>query len=167
MRLGADICARSPCACRRRRAVHRAAALRPPSRHAASRPRGGARPVRGQARAGDRGRRRPRNAHDRSARRRQDVARAAVARTVAAARIDEALEVASLESAAGRRPSLRLGRPFRSPQHTASVAALIAAVPRGRANCRSRISGSYFSMSCRNSRATCWRRCASPWRAAW
>ena len=37
----------------------------------------------------------------------------------------EALEVATLESAAGRRPSLRLTRPFRSPQHTASVAALI------------------------------------------
>src|SRR5271170_4241656 len=36
----------------------------------------------------------------------------------------ESLEVASLESAAGRRPSLG-GRPFRSPQHTASVAALI------------------------------------------
>lgn len=37
----------------------------------------------------------------------------------------EALEVASLESAAGRRPSLGGHRPFRSPQHTASVAALI------------------------------------------
>jgi len=37
----------------------------------------------------------------------------------------EALEVASLESAAGRRPSLTRRRPFRSPQHTASVAALI------------------------------------------
>ena len=38
---------------------------------------------------------------------------------------NEALEVASLESAAGRRPSLGNRRPFRSPQHTASVAALI------------------------------------------
>jgi magnesium chelatase family protein len=38
---------------------------------------------------------------------------------------NEALEVASLESAAGRRPSLGGRRPFRSPQHTASVAALI------------------------------------------
>ncbi len=37
----------------------------------------------------------------------------------------EAIEVASLESAAGRRPSLNCQRPFRSPQHTASVAALI------------------------------------------
>ncbi len=37
----------------------------------------------------------------------------------------ESLEVASLESAAGRRPSLGGLRPFRSPQHTASVAALI------------------------------------------
>jgi magnesium chelatase family protein len=37
----------------------------------------------------------------------------------------EVLEVASLESAAGRRPSLGGRRPFRSPQHTASVAALI------------------------------------------
>jgi magnesium chelatase family protein len=37
----------------------------------------------------------------------------------------ESLEVASLESAAGRRPRLGGGRPFRSPQHTASVAALI------------------------------------------
>jgi magnesium chelatase family protein len=37
----------------------------------------------------------------------------------------EALEAASLESAAGRRPSLGNRRPFRSPQHTASVAALI------------------------------------------
>ena len=37
----------------------------------------------------------------------------------------EALEVASLESAAGRRPRLGAVRPFRSPQHTASVAALI------------------------------------------
>lgn len=37
----------------------------------------------------------------------------------------EALEVASLASAAGRRPTLGNSRPFRSPQHTASVAALI------------------------------------------
>jgi magnesium chelatase family protein len=37
----------------------------------------------------------------------------------------ETLEVASLESAAGRRPSLGGRRPFRSPQHTASMAALI------------------------------------------
>jgi magnesium chelatase family protein len=37
----------------------------------------------------------------------------------------EALEVASLESAAGRRPLIGGHRPFRSPQHTASVAALI------------------------------------------
>jgi magnesium chelatase family protein len=37
----------------------------------------------------------------------------------------ESLEVASLESAAGRRPRLGSRRPFRSPQHTASVAALI------------------------------------------
>jgi len=37
----------------------------------------------------------------------------------------EALAVASLESAAGRRPSLGGRRPFRNPQHTASVAALI------------------------------------------
>jgi magnesium chelatase family protein len=37
----------------------------------------------------------------------------------------EMLEVASLESAAGRRPSLGGRRPFRSPQHTASMAALI------------------------------------------
>jgi magnesium chelatase family protein len=37
----------------------------------------------------------------------------------------EVLEVASLESAAGRRPSVGGRRPFRSPQHTASVAALI------------------------------------------
>ncbi len=37
----------------------------------------------------------------------------------------ESLEVASVESAAGRRPSLGSRRPFRSPQHTASIAALI------------------------------------------
>jgi magnesium chelatase family protein len=37
----------------------------------------------------------------------------------------EVLEVASLESAAGRRPTVGGHRPFRSPQHTASVAALI------------------------------------------
>jgi magnesium chelatase family protein len=37
----------------------------------------------------------------------------------------EILEVASLESAAGRRPRLGGRRPFRSPQHTASMAALI------------------------------------------
>ena len=37
----------------------------------------------------------------------------------------ECLEVASVESAAGRRPSLGGLRPFRSPQHTASIAALI------------------------------------------
>ena len=37
----------------------------------------------------------------------------------------EVLEVASLQSAAGGRPSLGMSRPFRSPQHTASVAALI------------------------------------------
>ena len=38
---------------------------------------------------------------------------------------EEALEVASLESAAGRRPSCGVLRPFRNPQHTASMAALI------------------------------------------
>jgi magnesium chelatase family protein len=43
----------------------------------------------------------------------------------------EALQVASLESAAGRRPSVGFGRPFRSPQHTASVAALIGGASRG------------------------------------
>jgi magnesium chelatase family protein len=37
----------------------------------------------------------------------------------------DALEVASLQSAAGRRPILGGCRPFRSPHHTASVAALI------------------------------------------
>jgi magnesium chelatase family protein len=37
----------------------------------------------------------------------------------------EVLEVASVESAAGRRPSAGGRRPFRSPQHTASMAALI------------------------------------------
>lgn len=38
----------------------------------------------------------------------------------------EALELASLESAAGRKPSLGRSRPFRNPQHTATVAALIS-----------------------------------------
>jgi magnesium chelatase family protein len=38
---------------------------------------------------------------------------------------DEALEVACVESAAGKRPSLTRLRPFRCPQHTASVAALV------------------------------------------
>jgi magnesium chelatase family protein len=38
----------------------------------------------------------------------------------------EALEVASLESAAGRRPRLGSRRPFRNPQHTATGAALIS-----------------------------------------
>jgi magnesium chelatase family protein len=37
----------------------------------------------------------------------------------------EALEVASLASAAGQRPGARVERPFRSPQHTASIAALV------------------------------------------
>jgi magnesium chelatase family protein len=37
----------------------------------------------------------------------------------------EALEVASLESAAGRRPAADGRRPFRNPHHTASMAALI------------------------------------------
>jgi len=37
----------------------------------------------------------------------------------------QALEVASLESLCGRRPHAGTHRPFRSPQHTASVAALI------------------------------------------
>jgi magnesium chelatase family protein len=37
----------------------------------------------------------------------------------------EVLEVASLQSAAGRRPTLAEQRPFRNPQHTASIAALI------------------------------------------
>ena len=37
----------------------------------------------------------------------------------------EALEVASVESAAGRKPQNGGRRPFRSPQHTASVASLI------------------------------------------
>jgi magnesium chelatase family protein len=38
---------------------------------------------------------------------------------------EETLEVASLQSAAGQRPSGSARRPFRNPQHTASVAALI------------------------------------------
>jgi magnesium chelatase family protein len=42
----------------------------------------------------------------------------------------ESLQVASLESAAGRRPSLGRRRPFRSPQHTASVAALTGGATR-------------------------------------
>jgi len=46
----------------------------------------------------------------------------------------EALQVASLESAAGKRPSLGLQRPFRSPQHTASVAALIGRASLGGAS---------------------------------
>jgi magnesium chelatase family protein len=37
----------------------------------------------------------------------------------------ESLEVACLESAAGQRPRLGGRRPFRSPQHTASIAALV------------------------------------------
>ncbi len=48
----------------------------------------------------------------------------------------EALEVASLESAAGKRPSLGFRRPFRSPQHTASVAALIGGGSPGGASLR-------------------------------
>lgn len=43
--------------------------------------------------------------------------------------LDESLEVACVESAAGRRPSLGRRRPFRNPQHTASVAALIGGGP--------------------------------------
>ncbi len=43
----------------------------------------------------------------------------------------EALQVASLESAAGRPPSLGFVRPFRSPPHTASVPALIGGASRG------------------------------------
>jgi magnesium chelatase family protein len=42
----------------------------------------------------------------------------------------ESLQVASLESAAGRRPRLGARRPFRSPQHTASIAALIGGTMR-------------------------------------
>jgi magnesium chelatase family protein len=42
--------------------------------------------------------------------------------------MSEALEVACLESMAGRRPQLRNCRPFRSPQHTSSMAALIGGV---------------------------------------
>jgi magnesium chelatase family protein len=38
---------------------------------------------------------------------------------------EEALEVASLESAAGQRPSSGAHRPFRNPPHTASIAAVI------------------------------------------
>jgi magnesium chelatase family protein len=45
--------------------------------------------------------------------------------------VREALQVASLESAAGKRPSLGLRRPFRSPQHTASAAALLGGALRG------------------------------------
>jgi magnesium chelatase family protein len=40
----------------------------------------------------------------------------------------EALEVACLQSMSGRPPSLGLRRPFRSPQHTSSIAALIGGV---------------------------------------
>ncbi len=42
----------------------------------------------------------------------------------------ESLQVASLESASGRRPSLGTCRPFRNPQHTASIASLVGGVLR-------------------------------------
>jgi magnesium chelatase family protein len=42
----------------------------------------------------------------------------------------ESLQVASLESAAGRTPRRGARRPFRSPQHTASIAALIGGAMR-------------------------------------
>ncbi len=84
-----------------------------------------ARPVCRQARLGNRCRRCARTSVDRPSRRRQDLACAAAARLLPPLGKSEALEVASLESAAGRRPGLDGGRPFRSPQHTASMAALI------------------------------------------
>ncbi len=61
---------------------------------------------------------------------------------------EEALEVASLESAAGRRPATGGRRPFRNPHHTASIAALI-----GGAGIRPRL------------RRACARRARSNWTA--
>jgi BMFP domain-containing protein YqiC len=81
----------------------------------------------------------------------------------------ELLEVASLASAAGQRPgaSERPNGRFavlsirpRSPRSS-------AAAPCGPASSRSHTTACCFSMSCRSSRATSSRRCASRWRAAW
>jgi len=79
----------------------------------------------------------------------------------------ESLQVASVESAAGRRPSVGGRRPFRSPQHTASVAALTGGGSMRPGELSLATWGSCFSMNSPSSRATRWRRSANPSRAVW
>ena len=81
----------------------------------------------------------------------------------------EALEVTRIHSVAGCVPETGLltERPFRSPHHTASHAALVG----GGANAcpgRSprRTTACCFWTNCPSTAATCWKRCASPWRTA-
>ncbi len=79
----------------------------------------------------------------------------------------ESLEVACLESAAGRRPRLGGRRPFRSPQHTASIAALIGGSTLKPGELSLAHLGVCFSTNFRNSHGTRWKPCANPSRAGW
>ena len=83
---------------------------------------------------------------------------------------DEAIQTTKIHSVAG---VLEAGaglvgtRPFRSPHHTISDAGLIGGGAfRGPAKSAWRTTACCFSMSCRNSSATCWKCCASRWKTA-
>jgi magnesium chelatase family protein len=81
----------------------------------------------------------------------------------------EILEVASLQSAAGRRPDGGNRRPFRSPQHTASVAALIgggAAMRPGELSL-AHLGVLFLDELPESFRAMRSKHCASLWKAAW
>ena len=83
---------------------------------------------------------------------------------------EEALEVSGIWSVAGLadpQHPLLTRRPFRSPHHTASAAALTGGGPLLRPG-RSPwpTTACCFWTSCRSSTGTCWRPCASPWRTA-
>lgn len=78
----------------------------------------------------------------------------------------EMLEVSMVASLAGEISGGKLSRtrPFRSPHHSASMPALVAACVQSRARWRWRITGFFSSTSCQSSSRACWNRFASPWK---
>ena len=79
----------------------------------------------------------------------------------------ESLETTRIHSIAGTLPAgsgLMVQRPFRSPHHSASVAALTGGGLNAGPGEGSRITGFSFWTSFRNSAARRWRRCGSRWR---
>lgn len=81
----------------------------------------------------------------------------------------ELLEVSMVHSIAGQLSGGKLSdrRPFRTPHHSATMAALIGGgFAPSRVRLRSPITAFFFWTSSRNSHPRCWMRCASRWRLA-